>query len=167
MSTCPWIRPIAGSLLLAGAMVVAAAAQGPPGPAGGAAPQAAGQKPTVKRVAAQPIVSIEGKDNYDAYCAVCHGRDGRGNGPAAPAMKVPVPDLTTLAARHGGKFDLAHVEMAIRQPGRTATPAHGVEEMPIWGEVFRTEDRMRSTLRITNLARYVQSLQAPGASSSR
>jgi mono/diheme cytochrome c family protein len=167
MSTRPWIRPIAGSLLFAGAMVAVAAGQGAPAPAGGAAPQPAAQKPVVKAIAAQPIVSIEGKDNYDAYCAVCHGREGKGNGPAAPAMKVPVPDLTTLASRHGGKFDLAQVEMAIRQPGKTATPAHGVEDMPIWGEVFRTEDRLRSTLRITNLARYVQSLQAPRTSSSR
>jgi mono/diheme cytochrome c family protein len=160
MSPRPWIRELAGALLLAGAGV--AAAQGTPPPASAAAPQ----KPIVKGVSARPIVSIEGKDNYVAYCAVCHGRDGRGNGPAAPAMKVPVPDLTVLASRHGGTFNLAAVEMAIRQPGKTATPAHGVEAMPIWGEVFQYEDRLRATLRIQNLARYIQSIQAPASSSS-
>ena len=163
MSIRPWIRPMAGSLLLAGAVAVAAAAQGPPA----SAPPPAAQKPKVKGVSAPPIQSLEGKDNFDAYCAVCHGRDARGNGPAAAAMKVPVPDLTTIAARHNGKFDLVHVEMSIRQPGRMGTPAHGVEEMPIWGDVFRFEDRARSMLRMQNLARYLESIQAPAKSSSR
>jgi mono/diheme cytochrome c family protein len=57
------------------------------------------QTPEVKAVPYAAIQSVEGRENFTAYCAVCHGVDGRGNGPAAPAMKVPVPDLTTLAAR--------------------------------------------------------------------
>jgi mono/diheme cytochrome c family protein len=161
MSMRPRIRPLLGALVVAGAAAAVAAAQGTP-----SAPGAAPQKPIVKRASAAPIASVEGKDNYDAYCAVCHGGDGRGSGPAAPAMKAPVPDLTALAARHGGRFNLVQVETSIRQPGKIATPAHGVEEMPIWGDVFRFEDRARSTLRIQNLARYIQSIQAPAASSS-
>jgi hypothetical protein len=57
--------------------------------------------------------------------------------PAAPAMKVPVPDLTTIAKRSAGKFNATDVEYIIRGTGKTATPAHGVEDMPIWGDVFR------------------------------
>jgi mono/diheme cytochrome c family protein len=116
--------------------------------------------PKVKSVGATPIQSIDGRDNFVAYCAVCHGEDGRGNGPAAPAMKAPVPDLTRIAQRRGGKFSAVDIEQTIRGTGKTATPAHGVEEMPIWGNVFLYEDRARSTLRITNMVKYIQSIQA-------
>jgi mono/diheme cytochrome c family protein len=144
---------------LAGAVGIGLAGQTPPAqePPGQTTPSA--QKPKVKPVGVTPIVSIDGKDNYEAYCAVCHGRDAKGNGPAAPAMKAAVPDLTTIAARSKGTFDSPHVEYVIRQPGKTPTPAHGAEEMPIWGDVFQTEDRARSTLRIKNLVRYLQSIQ--------
>ena len=156
MTTHLWTRRIAGAILLAGAFG-AAAAQTP----SAQQPAAAAQKPTVKAVRATPIVSIEGKDNYDAYCAVCHGREGKGDGPAAPAMKAPVPNLTTIAARHEGKFDAVEIEYIIRQPGKIATPAHGVEQMPISGEVFSSEDKGRSTLRIRNLVKYLESIQTP------
>jgi len=127
--------------------------------AGASAQSQPTQKPKIKAVAAAPIVSIEGADNFQAYCAVCHGRDGKGNGPAAPAMKVPPPDLTTYAQRHDGRFNEIQVQDIIKGTGKTATPAHGVEEMPIWGEVFRSEDKARSALRIHNLMKYVELIQ--------
>ena len=70
-------------------------------------------KPTIKRVEAQPIVSVEGKDNFEAYCATCHGKEAKGNGPAAAALKVPPPDLTILARKNGGKFNSTEVEGTI------------------------------------------------------
>jgi mono/diheme cytochrome c family protein len=120
---------------------------------------ATAEKPKVKAVRAAPIASLEGKDNYDAYCAVCHGATAKGDGPAAPAMKAPVPDLTTIAKRHDGKFDSTNVEMTIRGTGKTATPAHGVESMPVWGDVFNYEDKARAILRVRNLAKYLESIQ--------
>ena len=120
--------------------------------------------PKVKVVAATPIVSVEGKDNFDAYCAVCHGSDAKGHGPAAPAMKAAVPDLTTIALRNQGKFDPFRVELIVKGTGKTATPAHGVETMPIWGDVFRTEDPTRVTLRVKNLVKYVESIQVATSS---
>lgn len=117
--------------------------------------------PAVKGVRGVPIRSVDGRDNFDAYCAVCHGPDGKGNGPAAPAMKVTVPDLTMIAARNQGKFDSARIQAIIRGTDRTTkTPAHGVEDMPIWGDVFRSDDRGTNTLRIGNLVSYLQSIQA-------
>ena len=123
--------------------------------------------PTVKSGPAVPLASVGGKENFEAYCAVCHGKDGKGHGPAAPAMKVPVPDLTRIAARNKGTFDPIRVEMIVKGSGKTATPAHGVETMPIWGDVFRMEDRATQTLRITNLVMYVQSLQTGAGSEKR
>ena len=81
-------------------------------------------------------------------------------------MKVTVPDLTMIAARNQGKFDSARIQAIIRGTDRTTkTPAHGVEDMPIWGDVFRSDDRGTNTLRIGNLVSYLQSIQAkyPGA----
>jgi mono/diheme cytochrome c family protein len=70
---------IAGNLVVACNFVVGVAGQTQPDQ------QAV---PKVKSVTTNPIVSIEGKDNFDAYCAVCHGHDGKGQGPAAlsPAL---------------------------------------------------------------------------------
>jgi mono/diheme cytochrome c family protein len=127
--------------------------------AGAQKPPADKPVPTVKSAPAVPLASVGGKENFEAYCAVCHGKDGKGNGPAAPAMKVPVPDLTTLATRNKGRFDPIRVELIVKGSGKTATPAHGVETMPIWGDVFRSEDRATQTLRIGNIVKYVQSLQ--------
>jgi mono/diheme cytochrome c family protein len=144
-------RGIAASLVAAVAFAAGLAAQTP-------APQK--DVPKVTAVDIRPILSIEGKDNFEAYCAVCHGSDAKGQGPAAPAMKAVVPDLTTIARRNSGKFDFSSVEYIIKGTGKTATPAHGVEAMPIWGDVFRSEDSARAALRIKNLVNYVRSIQA-------
>jgi mono/diheme cytochrome c family protein len=120
---------------------------------------ASAQGPQVKREPARVIGSVEGVDLYDAYCAVCHGKDGKGGGPAVPALKIPVPDLTTIAKRHG-KFSLTDTEEAITGRGKM-TPAHGSPDMPIWGPIFRalTPDEAGRTLRVTNLLKYVESIQ--------
>ena len=70
----------------------------------------------VKRETARPIDSVQGVDLYNAYCAVCHGKDGKGSGPAAVALKAPMPDLTVLAKKNGGKFSSADVTAAMTDP---------------------------------------------------
>ena len=37
-------------------------------------------------------------------CAVCHGDDGKGNGPYAPELKAQPADLTQLAKKNNGAF---------------------------------------------------------------
>lgn len=115
---------------------------------------------TVKREPARPIASAEGVDMYNAYCAVCHGKDGKGGGPAASAMKTPVPDLTLLAKKNNGKFAATTVENTIL--GKSKMAAHGDQDMPVWGPVFRatsSSDGM-ATLRSANLVKYIETLQA-------
>ena len=106
------------------------------------------------------IHSIRGDNLYKAYCATCHGVDGRGNGPMASWMKVPPPDLTRIAARNGGEFPLARIDRIIS--GEEPLPSgHGTRAMPIWGPVFSqvTRDQDLGKVRIDNLARYLRDIQ--------
>ena len=120
--------------------------------------------PEIKTVPCNAIASVEGKDNYMAYCAVCHGADAKGAGPAAPAMKAMVPDLTMIAKRNNGKFDRLAVQYIISGSGKIATPAHGSTDMPVWGEAFQSQGasatKEHATLRIQNLVKYLELLQA-------
>ncbi|WP_291987119.1 cytochrome c [Luteitalea sp.] len=117
------------------------------------------QAPTIRQGTYQALVSVEGKDNFLAYCAVCHGITGKGGGPAVPALKVPVPDLTTMAKRYG-KYDAVSVENQIL--GRDKMPAaHGSVDMPMWGPIFKSRgDETVALLRTRNLAAYIGTLQA-------
>jgi mono/diheme cytochrome c family protein len=97
---------------------------------------------------------------YANYCAACHGKDGKGNGPAAEALKVPPTDLTVLAKHNKGKFPSDHVAAVLS--GKAMTPAHGSSEMPIWGKVFWSISEGHKgevQQRVTNLTKYIESLQ--------
>jgi hypothetical protein len=85
----------------------------------------------------------------------------------ANALKVPPPDLTTLAQRHDGKFPDDYVSNVLKNG--VEKPAHGSGEMPVCGPIFETMNRWRAlcpgmnatpvTQRITNLTNYLKSIQ--------
>jgi mono/diheme cytochrome c family protein len=107
------------------------------------------------------IASIQGPALYAAYCTVCHGKDGKGNGPMAKSLKVAPPDLTRIAMRNGGKFPMLRIQRIIS--GEEALPAgHGTREMPVWGPVFSqiAWDQDLGHIRVDNLARYIEGMQA-------
>ena len=102
-----------------------------------------------------------GAQLYRQLCAVCHGNDLKGNGPAPYPFKDVPPDLTTLAQRHGGTFPDAYVSDVLRNG--VPMPDHGPAEMPTWGTDLRTGTGLDATqvaLRIANLSEYLKSLQA-------
>ena len=118
------------------------------------------QQKEIKHVPVKPISPASGPEMYKAYCAVCHGMTGKGNGPAAEALKVPPSDLTTLAKRNGGRYPSDHVRSAIEGDLRLA--AHGSKEMPVWGELFWRMSQGHSSevqLRVSNLNKYIESQQ--------
>ena len=121
---------------------------------------AAAQGPSVKRGPAPHTSAASGHEMYVAYCASCHGKDGKGGGPAASALKTPPPDLTILAKANNGKFPSDHVYQIIR--GDVNMPSHGNKEMPVWGPVFLAMSGSQPAqvqMRLTNLAKYLESLQ--------
>ena len=89
----------------------------------------------IKHVPIKSVSPVSGKEMYTSYCAVCHGTDGKGGGPAASALKVPPSDLTLLSKSNGGKYPALKVTASIH--GESALPAHGSKEMPVWGTLFR------------------------------
>jgi mono/diheme cytochrome c family protein len=111
-----------------------------------------------------PLVldSLYGPDVFAFYCATCHGHDGKGSGPVAPALKTPPADLTQIARRNGGTFPTRRVENYVTNGDVKPIPAHGTGEMPIWGPTFRGLDPSdsRVKVRIANLVAYVESIQA-------
>jgi mono/diheme cytochrome c family protein len=105
-----------------------------------------------------------GETLYLRYCASCHGREGRGDGPVAPALGQKPTDLTKLAAANRGVFSLQAAIEAI--DGTRTVRAHGVSEMPIWGEVFQAdpgsplEQQLVAGGKVIAIARYLRSLQS-------
>src|ERR1022692_1326344 len=114
----------------------------------------------IQHVPVKAVSAASGKEMYTSYCAVCHGTDGQGGGPAASALKVPPTDLTLLSKTNGGKYPALKVTSNIR--GETTLPAHGSKEMPVWGALFFNmsggQQREVQT-RITNLTHYIETLQ--------
>jgi mono/diheme cytochrome c family protein len=117
------------------------------------------EKPKIKHASPSDTDPTSGVEMYRTYCAVCHGLDGKGNGPAAPALKQQVPDLTPLSRKNGGEFPMFRVSNIIH--GDADIPAHGSRDMPMWGDVFRSlkRDEALVKLRVHNLAQYIESLQ--------
>jgi len=114
----------------------------------------------IKKTPIQHTSPAKGEEMYMSYCAVCHGKDGKGAGPAVSALKVPPPDLTTLAQRHDGKYPSSHVATILRHG--TEVPVHGTSDMPVWGPLFRSVSRSDDAIvmmRIANLNSYLESLQ--------
>jgi mono/diheme cytochrome c family protein len=105
------------------------------------------------------VASLDGYQLFQAYCAVCHGKDASGNGPMARVLKTPPPDLRHVAVRNGGVFPLQRVERIIS--GESEVFAHGTREMPLWGPIFSQVawDQDLGRVRIRNLAKYLEKLQ--------
>ena len=109
-----------------------------------------------------------GKREYDANCAVCHGLQGKGDGPLAGLIQQRASNLTVLAKQNGGVFPISRVYEYIE--GEKTTKAHGTRDMPIWGREYQikaaeyyydvpydAESYVRA--RILALAEYINRLQ--------
>jgi mono/diheme cytochrome c family protein len=123
----------------------------------------------------QPLLYAEstieqslGEFEYINNCAVCHGADGKGNGPMAEQLIKPPKDLTVLSKNNGGSFPETVVYQLIdgrrvsnSDEGRKVEPFHGPQDMPIWGDEFRTIEGDEDAVdeRISNLIKYLRRIQ--------
>jgi hypothetical protein len=82
---------------------------------------------------------------------------GAGDGPAVEFLKAPPADLSLMAKRNNGKFPAEHFA-SVLQFG-TESHAHGTSDMPIWGPLFRSQNKDLVQLRIYNLSSFVESFQ--------
>ena len=118
------------------------------------------QKPRIEKKEIQQTPPADAKEMFSTYCATCHGSSGKGDGPAAAALKKVPADLTKISARNGGKFPAVQVNHYIM--GVETMAAHGSRDMPIWGNLFRSlspADRTVAELRAHNLTEYLRAMQ--------
>lgn len=101
-----------------------------------------------------------GKQMFTNYCAPCHGVDGRGQGPAAVALKAQPTDLAVLSKNNHGKYPDSHIATVLQFGSEL--PSHGSPEMPVWGPILGKMNQSNpqdKQLRISNLSRYLETLQ--------
>ena len=115
--------------------------------------------PQIKKIPIKGTSAASGQEMYVQYCASCHGKEGKGDGPAAAALKTPPGNITTLTTRNKGTFPALRVAQMIQ--GEETAAAHGSRDMPTWGQVFhQTEQTSMVKLRVANLTDYIKSIQA-------
>ena len=115
----------------------------------------------------QDIALKSGHEMYDQLCAVCHGVTGRGDGPAAPALSGPVPDLTEFKAKAGSE---CHAKLESVISGMDRTVHKDIVGMPLWFTEFQYVRRnkfghprtMYANMKIHSLAEYVEELALAG-----
>jgi Cytochrome c len=116
---------------------------------------------TLAQTASKPALATvaRGKASFHERCAVCHGEQGKGNGPAAGAL-TPRPTNLTVLARQKGTFPAAHVEASIK--GTDPVVAHGIPGMMVWGALLLADangNQAKADAAIGDLVKYVESIQ--------
>jgi mono/diheme cytochrome c family protein len=120
---------------------------------------AAGEQPEAS------LFAVSGERLYVRHCAVCHGSSGRGDGPFGGILRTAPADLTTIAARNGGKFPDAEIARFV--DGQFVPPAHGTRQMPVWGRWLGepiaqgTEPDEVARGEILAILEYLKTLQRP------
>ena len=91
-----------------------------------------------------------GKRAYEENCASCHGVSGKGDGAVRKHLVKAPSDLTTLARRNGGSFPRERVRETIDGRSVAEIGPHGTREMPIWGQVYRTQGGQAADFPVRN-----------------
>lgn len=122
---------------------------------------AAASQKQVSHAATQKTDIEAGAETYGKYCASCHGKQGRGDGPVAAALRIAPSDLTALARTYEGKFPRGYVSAVLIFGKRVES--HGSNDMPVWGAKFRKidpEHDRSGQKHIDDLVAYLESIQA-------
>ena len=112
--------------LVGAAAAVLAAAIGCSAPDDGSESSVGPAAKTAKAAAASPAALERGKEIYKVNCVACHGATGKGDGPAAGALKPPPRDhtdrayMSTLTDEEIGKI----IQMGGSIKGKPLMPSH-------------------------------------------
>ena len=105
-----------------------------------------------------------GQRLYLKYCGACHGLEGKGDGVVSQLMRPQPTDLTQIAKQNKGEFPLLQIAKII--DGRESRRAHGDPDMPVWGELLKSEmgDPMGAEAAtkgiVLQISEYLRSIQA-------
>ena len=101
-----------------------------------------------------------GREDYQHYCAACHGLDGKAKG---NWHGTEMPDLTRLSRENAGTFPSEEIRKVV--DGRSQSRWHQPHrDMPYWGEVFELEAKnpaakAKVEARIAAIVDYIRGLQ--------
>jgi len=105
------------------------------------------------------VQAQKGKVHFQKYCSSCHGKDGTGL--IIDTMDIQPADLTMIRNdRKNDEFPI--LEIANKIDGRKMAKAHGSRDMPIWGEVFSTNEHLTESQikgKLGELIAYLMSIQ--------
>jgi len=95
---------------------------------------------------AEPPPAYEGRRLYVSYCQLCHGTEGKGDGPLAKTMKIKITDVTTTIRSRSDTI----LTKIITGKGRqtiTGRDRHNLlsDTMPEWKDVF-TKSQLKSLI---------------------
>jgi mono/diheme cytochrome c family protein len=83
-----------------------------------------------------------GQREFSSSCASCHGVTGKGDGPMQGFLVKAPPNLTMLSKNNGGVFPYQFLWETIDGRAASVMPgSHGAREMPVWGDVYRSDDQ--------------------------
>ncbi|MCU7845909.1 MAG: c-type cytochrome [Candidatus Thiodiazotropha sp. (ex Monitilora ramsayi)] len=90
--------------------------------------------------------AFEGRKLYVSHCLICHGSDGKGNGPLARKMSINAEDLTS-AVRSRSDNTLMKIITGEDREKMTDDSGHGKisNDMPKWKDVF-TSDQINALI---------------------
>jgi mono/diheme cytochrome c family protein len=119
-------------------------------------------KSLAQQTTPQQEVASTGKPLFDQYCATCHGRNGKGDGPASSVLITKPADLTQISKKNNGDYPFWRIYSVI--DGRELVKGHGDRDMPIWGQAWTVGGGVTASAdargRILALTYYIESIQA-------
>lgn len=119
----------------------------------------------VALTACDPVEQTDAARLYTDHCASCHGSSGTGDGLLADGLTPRPADLTRIAARNGGTFDLVSVMSTIdgyKLPERSMPRFGDMLAEAEYTQVDTGDGVMTPTpIPLLALAEYLKGLQQP------
>lgn len=95
----------------------------------------------IAETTASPSPAFEGRKLYLSHCMICHGFDGKGDGPLAKRMEIEPEDLPAYVSTHTNDY-LQRIIAGNDRDNIAKKSGHGdiSDMMPRWSSVLSTSD---------------------------